>query len=131
MLSFIKKYFIVILLFFLVIILIFLKIFYSDKTQNQIAVVEPTPTSTIEPTPTIELSIDVIGNYPLYKLIPYKTEDFIVSGYVEPLILDVKTLNKSKTKTEMEDEIKLWINNNGIDSNTHKIIWDWVDENDL
>lgn len=128
--SFIKKYSVVIFLFFLVIVLFFLKFLYGEKVSNRTAVTESTPTSTvaIKPTPTIELSMDVVGNYPLYKLMPYETDDFIVSGYIEPLILNVKTLNKSKSLSEIEGEVRNWIKENGVNPDSHKIIWNKVED---
>ena len=143
MLNFIKKHSIVIFLVFLVIVLGLLRFFYGNTGENTTTITptstptttqknttENNPAVTAKPTFNPELSVDVAGNYPLLKLMPYQTSDFIVDSYIEPLILNVKILNKDKTLSEIETKVRQWIKENGADPNTHQIIWNHVsDEN--
>jgi len=141
MLNFIKKHSIVIFLVFLVVVLGLLKIFYGNTSENTVEITpttiptitqgnttESNPVVIAKPTFNPELSVDVAGNYPLWKLVPYQANDFIVDGYIEPLILNVKVLNKDKSLSEIETEVKQWIKENGADPNTHQIIWNHVND---
>ena len=52
---------------------------------------------------------------------PYSTKNFIVERYTKPLVLEVEALNEDKVL--VEKEVKEWIEKNGPDPTTHKIVW--------
>ena len=144
---FFQKYQLIIGLAFLAGLIISYKILFpqhqiNQKPQNSL---NPTPTTWPKPTPTpipfptIDPSASYLPNqeiieglkkeqeraeknYPLWKLLPYNTNDFIISHYTAPLTLVVK--KKSSKKIDfLEKEVRNWIRKQGVDPQTHQIIW--------
>lgn len=124
--EFIKKYQLILFLSFLVVVLIVLKIIYGNSNPDQNNIVLPTLTPTpeiIQNTNDIDEEVLNDGNpeYPLKKVLPYTTDKFKIIGYDEPYTLVVRI--KSGTKTEVEKEIRLWIDKNLPGDSEHKLIF--------
>lgn len=115
----------VLFLSFLVIILIVLKIVYGDREDNnQVNQITPTPTiikEEIKPEIVYEALNDGNPDYPLKKVLPYSTDSFSIIGYDEPFTLLVRI--KSGDKTEIEKEVKQWIEKYIPGDTDHKIIY--------
>lgn len=75
-------------------------------------------TPTVMPTSAPQINVD----YPLWELLPYKGNDYIVDRYTEPGILAVKTivLNKKVITQEIYD----WMIENNVATESHKLIFE-------
>lgn len=149
--KFVKKYRLIIFLAVIAGLLFGIKLLFSKQTDTSVPGY-PTPTNTNLPTqkpqtPTLALSTptttrkvptptlkvtdpqgtsrenftnDVLENYPLTPNLPYPKEN-INLRYTAPLTL---TITKEGSITaEDKQEILDWIEDQGVDPNTHEITW--------
>lgn len=89
----------------------------------QIAELLPTPTPISEkgdPEVQKEITDRTTQKYPLIKFMPHESENFYIN-YFGPLELGVKI--KKGDKTEVKWEVYDWLQEKGVDVDSHKIIW--------
>jgi len=89
----------------------------------QVAELLPTPTPVSEkgdPEIQKEITDRITQKYPLIKFMPYESENFYIN-YFGPLELGVKI--KKGDKTEVKWEVYDWLQEKGVDVDSHKIIW--------
>lgn len=126
--EFLKRYQIVLFLSFLVVALVIIKVTTKKESPTNQSVITTTPTPTmILPTPTptreeMEESQDIDFNYPLERILPYKTDDFIIEKYVAEQVLKVKAISENKIK--IIEEINKWIASYDLEPGSHKIVWE-------
>jgi len=60
-------------------------------------------------------------NYPLLFKLPYTTSNYS-AGYSAPLTLEITPLNPNLTSSEIIDEVKSWVKQNGGDVTAHKFV---------
>jgi len=94
----------------------------------QIAELLPAPTPISEkgdPEVQKEITDRTTQKYPLIKFMPYESENFYIN-YFGPLELGVKIKKGNEAegdKTEVKWEVYDWLQEKGIDVDSHKIIW--------
>jgi hypothetical protein len=121
-----------ILIFFLILLATVLavwKLFLTPKpTPLPTVPVFPTPTVSPLPTsfwghgdPNIEREIykKTQNDYPLLPYVPYQTTNWKID-YKAPLTLEIVL---KKDTPEIRQEVLNWIQDKGVDPNTHKIDW--------
>lgn len=135
---FAKKYQLILILSFIAGIMVILKLFYEPEipvTTNKIIQINPTIVPTIIAIPTEPTATDSSQEasqsaswekeadklMPLWRLLPYQGEGFVVESYIDEETI-VVTL-KNKTKSEVLVAVKAWINKNGVDAEKQKIEW--------
>jgi len=102
--------------------MLMVRVAYTVKNIGKTEIIEE-PQKIIIPTPTPTISRnDFEIKYPLWQLLPYTGDGFVVEKYAEPLLLKV-SINKGNRETVIE-KIAKWIEENGINPETHKIIWE-------
>ena len=108
------KYRLVILLAVIVGIMGVTKIRYRDvKWEESVALITPTVFPTQAP--------KINENYPLWELLPYSGDNFIVDRYVEPNVLAIKTNEKIEL---IEEEVYKWMRENKVATESHKLIFE-------
>ncbi len=110
-----KKYGLVIWLMMVVVTMAVVKWRYGSSRGEEVVQITPTPTPIMEPTTSIKEE-----DYPLWKLLPYSGVGFTVDRYIEPLTLVV--LIKGLDKQIVTEEIGKWMEENGVNPETHKIV---------
>jgi hypothetical protein len=133
--SFIKKYQVIIFLSFLLGVLIIWKVLLIDKETKpaEAPFLTPTPTLTqkivFTPAPpdnTQEIigenenQKEFLGKYPLVLKLPYPDKNFYLR-YDAPLSLEITS--KNGWDEAKKQEILEWIERQGVDSSAHKIEW--------
>jgi len=87
-------------------------------------------TQTELPSPTIKPELpdptDLGPNYQLEPFLPYVGENFTISQYLAPLVLEVDIKNKNDI-TKAEVLVKEWLLENEFNQGQHKIIWKIVE----
>lgn len=66
-----------------------------------------------------DIQQEISENYPLFKDIPYKTDNWSID-YLKPLTLEVILKTDSP---QTRQEVLSWITAKGVDPATHKIEW--------
>jgi hypothetical protein len=74
-------------------------------------------TPTVMPTSAPQMNKD----YPLWELLPYEGEGFVVDRYTEPMVLAIKTSLDNKIVTQ---PIYLWMLENKVATESHKLIFE-------
>ena len=69
-----------------------------------------------------ELQKVVDQEQPMWRLLPYETEKFKISHYIDTLTL-VVYIKGNFEKTEIDTMVKNWISENNGDASLHKIEW--------
>lgn len=111
-----KKYWLMIVLSLVAVAMGVIKLNYQLRITNYKLNENPIPT--IIPTPTVSTINE--SDYPLWRLLPYSGVGFTVDRYIEPLTLVVAV--KGLDKAIVAEEIGKWMETNGIDPETHKIV---------
>ena len=113
-----KRYGLVLGLSFLVVIMIGIKIAYLGVDWEEESGAK---TEEVSPTPQVEEEkLSVEEKYPLWEKLPYEGEGFTIEKYQDELTLLVK--NENKEVKETIEMINSWFEENGIASNSHKLI---------
>lgn len=71
------------------------------------------------PTPTVTKNED--RDYPLWRLLPYSGDGFVVDRYTAPWTLTVKIIKGSKVETEKK--VGEWLKAQGEAGKNHRIEW--------
>lgn len=130
--TFLKKYQLIILLAITASLLLGIKIFLLPKEEVKIG--QPTPTPTATPSPIKEdygrgvteeeleevLRKDIVEKFPLSPYLPYPDRNIAIV-YTGSLVLEI--IIKNGDSLEKREKILNWIENQGIDPQTHTITW--------
>jgi len=111
----IKKYWLIGLLVVIAISMGIVKIRYRNVTWEN---AYPSITPTAAPTSAPEINLD----YPLWELLPYAGNGFIIDRYSEPQVLIIKT--KSINRKAITEEINRWLLENKIATESYKLIFE-------
>ena len=117
--SFLGENLVVTILVAMVVLMLLIRVIYTVKDKTQTKEILKTVIPTV--IPTINDS-DFEKNYPLWQLLPYTGDGFIVEKYTEPLVLKI-SLIKGEKATAVEKIVK-WMQENKIDPTTHTIVWE-------
>jgi hypothetical protein len=77
--------------------------------------------STITPTGMLTSAPQTNNDYPLWELLPYAGEGFVVDRYIEPLVLGIKTNIDKETVTQL---VYFWMTENKVATESHKLIFE-------
>lgn len=111
-----KRYWLVVTLAMIAVGMGVVKISYQLTVNSD--QLEPVIAPTVTPIPT-KTRINE-EDYPLWQLLPYSEVGFVVEKYVEPLTLLVRV--KGLDKAIVAEAIGKWMEENGVNPETHKII---------
>lgn len=93
-----------------------IKIIWKDKTIHQFVIrTEDTQT---DYELLKKLDDELARDYPLARLVPYEESAYRVI-YLEPLTLGITIQNPNLTSSEVIEEIKKWVKDNGGDPEKH------------
>ncbi len=132
LISFFKKYQLIIILAIIAGILAGFKLF-SDSQQEPSAEITPTPTVSPRPSPIPtqadadgqgiteeEFVQELIENYPLTPYLPYPDDKYTIK-YTAPKTIEISIYQA--TESASRQEVLDWIENQGVDPNSHQINW--------
>lgn len=127
--AFLKKYQLIIVLSLIAGVLAGYKLFFTPSQNNVIDNITPSPT----PSPTIsqdqeagqgiseqEFMKSISRNYPLTPYLPYPGEKYTII-YTDELEIEVSA--QQATASASRQEVLDWMEKQGIDPSTHRIIW--------
>ena len=118
-----KKYEVIWILIGIIIIMGFLKIKYGYREQeNEKQILsEPTlsPVETVTENDTVTKVQPEYKDYPLWKLLPYQGDGFVVERYIAPKTLSVTIMGDDGKETIIA--ITLWLEGLGEAGKGHKI----------
>lgn len=99
------------------------RIIYQIKNRGKIEQPEiiQIPEKLLEPAPTMS-DEDFERKFPLWRLLPYEEDDFVIEKYTEPQVLKIR-LKKGKREEAVEKIIE-WIDKNKGNSEIHRIVWE-------
>lgn len=84
--------------------------------------IQATPTALpVVLTPTTS-KVDYEKNYPLWQLLPFTGEGFVVEKYLQPLVLKVSIVKGEKVG--ITKKIVEWMEENGVNPELHSIVWE-------
>ncbi|MFA5828484.1 MAG: hypothetical protein WC841_03970 [Candidatus Shapirobacteria bacterium] len=116
-------YLLITILAVIALLMLLTRIIYTagNKRQNDSRELLKTTVPSLAPTPTSS-NIDFEKSYPLWKLLPYTGDGFVVEKYTEPLVLKV-SLEKGEKSAGIE-KVEKWLEENEISPETHVIVWE-------
>lgn len=111
----IKRYWLVGLLIIIAVSMGITKIRYRNVEWEVVGgLVTPTAIPTSAP--------QIDKDYPLWTLLPYTGNDFVIDRYSEPLVLAVKT--KSVNRKVITQEVYKWLLENNVATESHKLVFE-------
>ncbi len=120
-----EKYQIIIYLVLVIMIMAVIKVKYGateenskDKTQSPL--ITPTVEELKPTSPAATPTIDPKDDYPLWRLLPYSGEGFVVDKYTAPMTLEMTIT--TATSQDASKAVKEWINSFPEIKRQHKII---------
>lgn len=120
--EYLKKYQIIIFLSLVVGMMAWIKLTYKPTVEETV-VVKPTisvPTPTAVPTTEIsEAEKAADEQMPLWRLLPYQGENFLVKSYSD--IDKLVVIKKGISKVETEKRVKQWLMERGQDPEKYKL----------
>jgi hypothetical protein len=119
--SLLGDYLLITILAIIALAMLTIRVMYTVSNKGKIIIKETPKTIVSSPVPTGG-DAEFNKKFPLWKLLPYTGEGFVVEKYTEPLVLKV-SLVKGEKSVAIEKIIE-WVKENGIDSETHKIVWE-------
>jgi hypothetical protein len=120
--NFYDNYFLVLILTVTALIMLTIRIIYSKTPIYQTSTKTPeVPAISSDNTrPFVDNNYE--DDYPLWKSLPYSSELFTAEKYSNKQTLKVKLLKGNREAAE--EELIKWMENNGINPSSHKIIWE-------
>ncbi len=127
--KFFKQYQLIIILAVIAGTLAGYKLFFAPQEEQEPGQITPSPSP--NPTPTQrsqteqgitedEFVQDIIDQYPLTPYLPYPEEKYTIK-YTAPKTIEV-SVNQA-TESASQDEVLTWIEDQGVDPDTHTINW--------
>ena len=115
-------YWLMTVLVIIALVMLTIRVVYTAKNKGKPETIKE-PQKIIVPvlTPTTRV-VDFETSYPLWQLLPYAGDGFVVEKYAEPLVLKVSL--KKGEKGTVTKAVAGWIEKNGINPETHKIVWE-------
>lgn len=113
--KFLERYGLVSLLVLIAISMGITKIRYRNVDWESVSgLITPTVMPTIAP--------QINKDYPLWELLPYTGEDFVVDRYIKEKVLAIKTDNVNKKI--VTQEVYDWLLENNVATESHKLVFE-------
>jgi len=116
------EYFLITILGIVALLMLSIRLVYkinNKETKQPVPLTITLPTTTPVPTDTEE---EFGKKFPLWKLLPYAGEGFVVEKYTEPLTL--KVLVEQGSKEKAAEKVIEWMEENQIEAETHNVVWE-------